>query len=569
MMADDLAKDVKQEWEREQADRGAWLTHCQQVANYLQPYRNDYITQRAPGAKRMQWVYDATPIYALDKYKSGLHSRLTSPTLPWLALHLDNERIDRNYRVRAWMDAATADLYNIFSAGRYGFGTSSIELYGDYGAIGMGVMSVLGNAERPVNFRTHHPKESTVFEGEDGRINKNIRRWDETAKVAWERWGEKAGPKVAKAYADGKETEKFWFLHRVGPRKNRDPQRADAKHKPFESVYVAEADEVVISEGGFDEFPYMVPRGGRISGQVYPYGRGMQALPDVKMLQELMKLVLKGAQKQVDPPLMLPDDGFIVPVKTTPGSLNYYRAGTRPTDRIAAIETKGDARLGNDMLQALRQQIMTMFSVDLMIMPTDPSDPASAGKGVTATFTNRQEGENNMMLSPLLSELQDELLDPEVARVFAMRWRQSLAMRFGPGSPFPPPPPELRGQPWHAEYLSPIALAQKAARFDPVKRLLQTQLELKQMDPTTPMVLDAEAILRLEAEDTNAPIAVLKSPDRLAAELQKAAAQQQQQHEAEIASQVAGAANQGAGAVKNMADAHANAGGQPGMRMAA
>ena len=54
----------------------------------------------------------------------------------------------------------------------------------------------------------------------------------------------------------------------------------------------------------------------------------MTALPDVKMLNEMSKTTIKAAQKQVDPPLLVPDDGFILPVRTVPGGLNFYRAGT-------------------------------------------------------------------------------------------------------------------------------------------------------------------------------------------------------------------------------------------------
>lgn len=554
-MPDDYAIDVIRDWERGQADRGTWLSHCQQIANYLQPNRNDYIVERAPGAKRMQWIFDSTPVWGLEQFKAGLHSRLTSPTLPWLALHLDNERVDKIERVRAWMDAATADLYNIFNSGAFNFAAQSQDIYGDLGAVGQGHMSVAQDGLDGVFFSTRHPKECVIFESESDRVNHLSRRWQWTAAQGYGKWGKLAGEKVCKAIADDKPNEKFWFHHRIKPRLKRDPQRGDAKHMPFESCYVAEADKVVISESGFPEFPHLAPRFSTVSGEVNGRGPGHFNLPDIKMLNELMKLVLKSAQKVVDPPLMLPDDGFIVPVKTTPGSFNYYRAGTKPTDRIAPIETHGQVQLGIDMLQALRQQILKGFYIELMVTPTDPSDPASAGKGVTATFTIKMDNENMLMMSPLLSRLRGEFLDPLVARTFAIRWRQSVARKFGPGSPFPPPPPEIAGHPWHAEYVSPIALAQKSARFDTVKRLMQTQLELKQMDPNTPMVLDAEAIMRIEAEDTNAPIAVLKTRDRMQAEADAAAKMQQQAHEAEMAQQIAGAAQKGAGAVQGIVGA--------------
>ena len=59
-----------------------------------------------------------------------------------------------------------------------------------------------------------------------------------------------------------------------------------------------------------------------------------EALSYVKILNEMEKTYLKALQKMVDPPLMVPDDGFINPVRTTPGGLNYYRTGLGRDERI-------------------------------------------------------------------------------------------------------------------------------------------------------------------------------------------------------------------------------------------
>src|SRR5690242_15845561 len=112
-------------------------------------------------------------------------------------------------------------------------------------------------------------------------------------------------------------------------------------NKPFESVYVSVAG-TLIDVGGFDEVPYLVPRFSKVTGEIYGLGPGMTCLPDVKMLNEMAKTVVKAAQKIVDPPLQLPDSGFLVPIKTTPGSLN-----------------------------SLRQQIIRAFYVEWLLMPSE------------------------------------------------------------------------------------------------------------------------------------------------------------------------------------------------------
>ena len=558
-MADNLAREVIHDWEEGDGERGTWLSHWQDIGNHLLPNRADYITQRAPGAKRMQWIYDSAPLTALDESASGLHSYLTSPYLPWFALHADDDRRNRIQRVRDWFDRAGAVMYLLFNGPRHNFASQSYETYLDLLSVGTAVMSVLDSQKSGVLFSTRHLRECVLFENDEDRIDKLCRKWEFTGKQAWQKFGDKAGEAALKAYAANDNQRKFTYFHRVQPRVRRDRQRNDRRNMAFESVYARAEDQAVVDEAGFQEFPYLAARFAKASGEIYGRGPGVLQLPDIKMLYEFKKLLLKGAQKVVDPPLMLPDDGFVVPIRTTPGGLNYYRAGTRPTDRIAAIETKGNIQLGIEIFNGLITGINRGFYVDYLRLPSDPSDPGASGKGVTATWVLQQRDEKMRLLSPMLSRLQSEFLDPLISRTFAILWRKSALLGFGPGSPFPPPPPELRGEPWHVEYLSPIAIAQASSTLDAIKRLMQTQLELKQIDPMTPTVLDGEAIMRLEAQNLNAPAAALKSPERMLAEQQKAAQMQEQQHQAEIGGQVADAAQKGTGAVVNLAQARAQA----------
>ena len=88
---------------------------------------------------------------------------------------------------------------------------------------------------------------------------------------------------------------------------------------PWTSIYFMPDEKEILSVGGFNEFPFVCSRWERNSLETYGRGPGGEALADVKMLNEMEKTYLKALQKMVDPPLMVPDDGFINPVRTTPG----------------------------------------------------------------------------------------------------------------------------------------------------------------------------------------------------------------------------------------------------------
>lgn len=558
-MSDDLGKDVVSLWDKLKGERVSFETHWQECAQYLLPSRADYIGERAPGAKRMQRIYDATGIWACEQFAAGLHSFLTSPTIPWFALVADSDRLARDDEVQAWLQIATAVLYGLFNSSSHNFASQSNELYLDLGSIGTGVMAVLETPRAGVLFSTRTLKECVVAENDEDRIDLLVRNWQFTAKQAVAKWGKKAGEHAVKMF-EKNPSEKLRFLHLVRPRRERMLGRAEAKHKPFQSVYVAMEDSTTIDEGGFDEFPYLVPRFSRVASEVYGRGPGMTALPDVKMLNLMTATVLKSAQKIVDPPLMAPDDGFLSPIKTAPGTTNFYRAGLRPTDRIAPIETKGDVRLGVEMLQSIRQQIIRTFYVEWMIMPSDPRDPAAAGKGITATYVIQQRDEKLRLLSPMLARLQSEFLGPLIERTFNILWRKSVLQKFAPGSPFPPPPQALNGVPLRVEYVSPIALAQRSSALDSVRQVMEQQQMLRLIDPDSPVIIDSEAVMRMTVRDRNAPIEVLKSPDRLKAEADARAQAQAQAQEHMALANVASAARDGASALKTVGEAQQAAG---------
>lgn len=551
---DERVRDVIKKWDRLEGDRGTWKNHWQQITELCLPERNDYTVQRTPGMKRNQAVYDSTPIFALIQFANGLHSLLTSPTLKWFSLQADDDRLNSRQRVRQWFDDVALEMYSYFNSARHNFASQSHELYLDLGSIGTGVMAVLEHPRSGILFTTRHLKECCFWENDEDRVDGLVRRWKWKADQAVQAYGSAVGPQVMKAYLDGQDKD-FHFYHQVKPRKDRNPDRIDARHMAYESLVVGQEDGEIIRESGFQEFPYLAPRLSKTAGETYGRGPGMTALPDMKMLNELMKMVVKAAQKVVDPPLQIPDDGYLLPIKTVPGSQNFFRSNSPAQARITPIETHGRIDIGEEMLNGLRLQLMRTFYVEWMMMPSDPSDPAGSGKGVTATWVLQQRDDKMRFLSPMLARLNSEFVGPLIDRVYAILMRKSQAMNFGPGSPFPPPPEELSGVSFHPEYLSPLAIAQRSSQLDSVGRLIQQQLILKQLNPDAPDIIDHEGVMRLTSRDLNAPAIALKSTDALAAENQARADAQQQLQQGDALVNAAGALKDGAGAVKTLREA--------------
>lgn len=95
--------------------------------------------------------------------------------------------------------------------------------------------------------------------------------------------------------------------------------------------------------------------------EVYGRGPGIESLPDVRMINEMERVGLIALQKVVDPPLLVPDDGFLSPVVTRAGGLNYFRAGLGPQDRITPLITNARVELNEAKMGQVRQAIERAF----------------------------------------------------------------------------------------------------------------------------------------------------------------------------------------------------------------
>ena len=164
----------------------------------------------------------------------------------------------------------------------------------------------------------------------------------------------------------------------------------------------------IISIGGFKESPYVIPRYLKASTEQYGRSPGMNALPDVKVLNKMVENSLKAAAKQIDPPLLIPDDGMLAPVRMSPGSINYYRSGSR--DRIEPLNINANNATTLNAENQRRDAIVKMFHVDQLVI--------SENRNMTATEVLQRQEEKMRILGPVLGRLQSELLSPLIIRIF-------------------------------------------------------------------------------------------------------------------------------------------------------
>jgi hypothetical protein len=529
MAETELTKDLLKRFGKLVTQRQTWESHWQEVADYMMPRKADVTKQRSKGDKRSELIFDSSPLHAVELLSASLHGMLTNPSTPWFSLRFKNVDTGDADEANEWLQDTTEKMYDAFN--RSNFQQEIFELYHDLITFGTASMFIEEDADDIVRFSTRHIGEIYISENNKGRIDTVFRKFKISARAAIQQFGEKNVSNTLRGVAMKDPYEEVTILHVVYPRENYDPKKKDAKNMPFASCYIELDNKHEISQSGFNEFPYVVPRYLKASFEIYGRSPAMTALPDVKMLNEMSKTTIKAAQKQVDPPLLVPDDGFILPVRTVPGGLNFYRAGTR--DRIEPLNIGANNPLGLNMEEQRRNAIRDTFYVNQLMMQNGPQ--------MTATEVVQRNEEKMRLLGPVLGRLQSELLRPLIDRTFAILLRKKI---------FRQAPQFLAGQDIQIEYVSPLAKAQRSSELQSIMRAIEIFGSLAQISPVFDHINIDNLVTHL-ADIVGVPAKVLNSKSEVNAIRQKKQQEMMQQQQMQQMQQIA----QAGGAVAPLAKA--------------
>lgn len=497
--------------------RSTWEKHWQDLADFVVPRKADITKKRSQGEKRVERSFDSTAMHSAELLSASLHGMLTNPSTPWFSLRYVNEELDGNDEANEWLQRAEKVLYRAFA--RSNFQEQIHELYHDLVVFGTGVMFVEEDDEFMLRFSTRHISECYLSENEHGRVDTVYREFQMPARSCINRFGK---DKVSQKMLKKAQESPFEFVtihHAVFFRDDYDKTKFNAENKPIASIYFDADEQIILSESGFDDFPYMCPRFLKSSFEI-GYGRSvaMVSLPDIQMLSAMSQTTIKAAQKQVDPPLLVPDDGFMLPIRTVPGGLNFYRSGTR--DRLEPLNIGANNPLGLNMEEQRRKAIQSAFYVDQLILSQSPA--------MTATEVLQRTEEKMRILGPVLGRLQAELLQPLITRCFNILSKNRL---------FEEAPEFLAQNDIDIEYVSPLAKAQRSTDVQSLLRMVELTQPLAQIDPSVMDYIDMDGMAKHLIKVLAIPAVAIKSDEQVAQlrmqreEQQQAMAEQQQQQQ--------------------------------------
>jgi len=492
-MPDERVNSAIAQYTQLKQERFGWEDLWQQIADN-EVGRRDFNTLRTPGDQRMSEIHDITALLSGELLAGALHSLMTNSASKWFRLGLEDPWLQQHPDVRLWVDEiAEPQIYNAFNRPEAGFNPQMHEVYFNLTLFCTSAVSVEEDAGRGAVFSARPLMEVYIAEDAFGRVDTVFRNVRMTARQTVDRWGERA-PKAARDLVQkDKPEQKVDVLQAIRPNPKPVPGRLDHTGMPWSSFYIDSAEKTLIDEGGFWELPIMVARWSKDAGERYGRGPGITALADAKMLNAMWKTIIKGAQKMVDPPLLMDNDGVITQLHTSPGSVNIQESTSLRENSVRPLLTGGRPDLGIDLVNRKQQNIQSAFHSEVLPLFNSPY--------MTATQVLELVQQAQRFLSPILGRLQSELLEPMVQRVFGIELRSGR---------LDPIPEILAGQNIAVEYISPIARAQKASEVSAIIETFQVAAELEAVVPGTVDNLDADLAIREIAEAKGIPVSVVR-----------------------------------------------------------
>ena len=519
-----LAAELKNNLARLMDKRSTWESHWQECADFMQPRKAEINKERQRGDKRNIQIFDATAIHALELLAASLHGMLTSSANRWFSLRYKESLLNEDDEAKEWLEDAIDKMYLGFA--RSNFQQEVFEVYHDLICFGTACLMIEEDENDIIRFSSRHIKEFYVQENKKGLVDTIYRRFKMPVQAAIDKFGFENFSRSTQNLFKKEPFEEIELVHVVRPRSIYNERKEDKKNMPFQSIYFEYGEGHIINIGGFKELPYVVPRYLKASTEIYGRSPAMNALPDVKVLNKMVETALKAAAKQVDPPLLVPDDSMLSPIRMSAGSLNYYRSGSR--DRIEPLNIGQQTSVTLNQENQRREAIAKMFHIDQLMV--------TANRTMTATEVLQRNEEKMRILGPVMGRLQSELLQPMILRVFNIMLRNKL---------FQSAPEILNNQEIDIEYVSPMALAQKGQELQSLMRGLELFGQIGQIAPVQDYI-DENGLIKQIIRITGLPARMIKSDKevkKIREERQVAQQQQmqmmQQMQEAKVAKDAA------------------------------
>lgn len=539
----ELAKADLKDQARLEAERMPWENAWQEIDERF-PHGAGGFLKQTPGQIRGQRNFDGTHITALERFAAAGVAITTPEEQDYIRPRFLDPELMKIREVQLWCEYAGRRLYAIRHALHTGFGVAVNEDWDQLGRYGTSAVYQEAIEGVGIFYRTLHLSETWIDVDHAGRVNRVHRKFERTARQLADQFGRDAlTEKMQKCLEPGANPdEKFEVLHVVAPNTEWDRERMDFRRFPIASRYLACDGKVYLRRRGYFTMPISVSRHMTSAGEIYGRSPAFKVMPNIQGVNTMKHTTLRAAHKAVDPALLFHDDYGATSIVTKPGGLNpgmVSESGRAMVARMPGGENGIPFAL--EMIQDEQGTVRTAFLEEFYATLTDPNSR------MTTTEVLERIAKQGVLVRPFASRYATEKQHPMTQRDL------DLALRAEQIDPFPDVVREAGAWPV-MDYENPLAQMARAESVQKDLRGIEAITPLAGFDQEVLDVVDIDELARTTLEDIGVRRSVLRSPEQIA---QRRAARKETQQAAIDAELLA----TGAGAVKDLAQADALAGG--------
>lgn len=527
-------------------NRYSWWTHGRELADYLLPRRYKFLitpNQMSRGSPINQHILDSTGTLAARNLASGLMSGVSNPTRPWIRLKIGRVDSTQTGPVSLWLSQVERLMMLVFQESN--FYNSIHTVYFDLVIFGTGVILIYEDFNDVI--ACFNPCFGEYYLDNDGNFRPKIfyREFTLTVSQVVDEFGlENCSPAVQRLFTEGGAglTREIIVAHALEP--NTEPEKYGFSRRfKFREVYWEWGGSASPQGGaayapgflrkrGYHESPAIAVRWDLVSNDAYGRSPGMDALPDVKQLQQEVRRKAQAIDKTVNPPMVADIQLKNQPASLLPGGTTYVagmsQSGNPGFEPVYKNWKPGISEISED-LQEVRARIKQTFFNDILMTISQ----FETRSNVSATEIDARKAEALVMLGPVLERIYYELLKECVERTYAIMSRAGI---------LPPAPREIAGAPIQIEFISMLSQAQQAAQASGIERTLQLAGSLAGVDPQVMDNIDIDFTLENYSTLMHNDPRMIRSPSALQAIRQKRAQDQEAQQQAEMAERLAAGA---------------------------
>lgn len=520
--------------------RLSWWRHWALLAENILPRRYHWLVTpntMTRGFPINSNIVDSTGSIAMRICASGLKEGLTSPSRPWFKIKASQPGFIPDKASQLWFDDVEAMIYSVMA--RSNFYDSLTQVFEDLTVFGTSPMIIYEDDKDIIRCHVPCAGEYYLAVSNSNRVETLNRKFVMTVLQIVQMFGLENCPGTVQEMWRTKGASldvEYIIAHSIEPNFAIPDGKGSALeplggHFPWREFYWVwgNSTERPLSARGFYEEPFIAPRWAITSND--PYGRspGMDVLPDILQLQLESKRKAEAIEKHVRPPLLASFDMQNQPSSALPGHVTYVanlgpQAGMRP---IYEVTPQLQWMVAD--IKEIQERIKNGFFNDIFRLHSDTT------KEQTAFEVQKRDQEKMAVLGPIIDRFQNEGAGPSIKRIFGILRRRRM---------LPPIPDSLKGIGFSIEYISMLAMAQKAAATTSIERVLATAGNLMAADPEIMDNFDLDETIREYGDLMNAPHRIFRDKQQTEEKRQQRRKQQQEAMQAQQAAQTSQSAAQ-------------------------